>query len=108
MFSSLSENKNESVSSNSSRLGNLEGQTIRIISQHTENPNWWKGFMGKDEVRVLIEKESVREMVEKESVREMVEKEEMMVEKSPTDPGIDLDKAATTIQVWYRSCRDIK
>ena len=90
-------------------LENLAGQTIRIISQDPENPNWWVGFIEKMGLKVNVrvgEAEKVdRDINETHTMRE-AEKEDL--QETVMVKETERERAAMLIQAFYRRYSEAK
>ena len=104
-------------------MENLAGQTIRIISQDLENPNWWVGFIEKMGLKVNVrvgenekvdgdinETHTMRE-AEKEDLDKtdtMREAEKEVLQETVMVKETERERAAILIQTFYRRYSEAK
>ena len=96
-------------------MENLAGQTIQIISQDPENPNWWVGFIEKMGLKVNVrvgENEKVDGDINETHTMREAEKEDLqktvMVKEAEKDPETERERAAILIQTFYRRYSEAK
>ena len=110
-------------------MENLAGQTIQIISQDPENPNWWVGFIEKMGLKVNVSvgenqkvdgdinethkmREAEKEDLDKTDTMREAEKENLqetvMVKEAEKDPETERERAAILIQTFYRRYSEAK